>query len=56
MPSDDFSGEKIDNDAKIVSFCSDFEVSEVTAPNSVWFFEVELPIQEVAEFVVTSDF
>ena len=51
LPRDNFSGKKVDNDAKITPFRADFEVSDVASPNFVRFVRIEFSIQEILKIV-----
>ena len=48
-PRDNLSGKKVDNDAKIVPFRADFEISDVASPNSVRFVRIEFALEEILE-------
>ena len=49
LPRDNLSGKKFNDDAKIVPFRANFEVSDVASPNSVWFVRIEFALEEILE-------
>ncbi len=48
-PGNNFPRKKVNDDAKIVPFRTNFEVSDVASPNSVRFVRIEIAFEEIME-------
>ena len=47
LPRDKLFVKKINDDAKIVPFRANFEISDVASPNSVRFVRIEFALEEI---------